>query len=260
MMKLRTKCSSSIAAIKITDRAIAIEIVHTWNRAMHFFENHLDFRFNVKKNVLYVTKSIADRLITLSRSEMIQSKNSKIKNLIFESDSTSTEKFSIESLNMKTKTKTKRFIFSTIWLSILKHIMLILIDSKKLNQIRLIRINFSFYMNHSKTPNHWSSSSNSSRIFWFIKSTNATRSLHRSRLHHMYSIQSRNRDTIFSTSKNSLLIQKQQRNQMQTSINSKHYNALITRSKSITARQNQSVSFSKWAQHHRSAQSISIRS
>ena len=208
MMKSKTKCFSSIIAIKITNRIIAIKIAHTWNRAMHFFENYLNLHFNVKKNALYVTKSIVDRLITLSRNEIIQSKNSKIKNLIFESDSISTKKFSIESSNMKTKTKTKRFIFSTIWLSILKHIMLILIDSKKLNQIRLIRINFSFHMNHSKTSNHWLLSSNSSRIFWFIKSTNATKLLHRFRLHHMCSIQSQNRDTIFLNSKNFLLIQK----------------------------------------------------
>ena len=146
---------------------------------------------------------------------------------------------------MKTKTKTKRFIFLTIWLLVLKHIMLILIDSKKLNQIRLIRINFSFHMNYSKISNHWLSSNNSSRIFWFIESANATKSLHQFRLHHMCSIQSRNRDTIFSNSKNFLLIQKQQRNQMQTSINSKHYNALIIQSKSIIIRQNRSVSFSK---------------
>ena len=138
--------------------------------------------------------------------------------------------------------------------------MLILIDSKKLNQIHLIRINFSFHMNHSKISNHWSLSNNSSKIFWFIESTNATKSLHRFRLHHMCSIQSQNRDTIFSNLKNFLLIQKQQRNQMQTSINSKHYNALIIKSKSITTRRNRSVSFSKWTQHHRSIQSISIRS
>ena len=137
---------------------------------------------------------------------MIQSKNLKIKNFIFKSNLISTKKFSIKSSNMKTKTKTKRFIFSIIWLSILKHIMLILIDSKKLNQIRLIRINFSFHMNHSKISNHWSSSNNSSKIFWFIESTNATKLLHRFRLHHMCSIQSRNRDTIFSNSKNFLLI------------------------------------------------------
>ena len=165
MMKSKMKCFSSIVVIKITDRIIAIEIVYTWNRVMHFFENHLNFRFNIKKNVLCVTKSIADRLITFSKNETIQSKNLKIKNFIFESNLISTEKFSIESSNMKTKTKTKRFIFSIIWSSILKHIMLILIDSKKLNQIRLIHINFSFHMNHSRISNHWSSSSNSSRIF-----------------------------------------------------------------------------------------------
>ena len=176
---------------------------------------------------------------------MIQSKNSKIKNFIFKSNLISTKKFINESSNMKMKTKTKRFIFSTIWLSILKHIMLILIDSKKLNQIRLIRINFSFHMNYSKISNHWLLSSNLSKVFWFIKSTNATKLLHRFRLHHMCSIQLQNRDTIFSNSKIFLLIQKQQRNQMQTSINSKHYNALIIRSKSIITRQNRSISFLK---------------
>ena len=260
MMKSKIKCFSSIVVIKITNRVIAIEIVHTWNRATHFFENHLNFRFNVKKNVSCAKKLIVDRLITFSRNEMIQSKNSKIKNFIFESNLILTEKFIHESSNMKTKTKMKRFIFSTIWLSILKHIMLILIDSKKLNQIRLIRINFSFHMNHSKISNHWSSLNNSSKIFWFIESANAMKLLHRFRLHHMCSIQSRNHDTIFSNSKNFLLIQKQQRNQMQISINSKHYNALIIRSKSITARRNQLISFSKWTQHHQSIQSISIRS
>ena len=56
------------------------------------------------------------------------------------------KKFINELLNIKTKTKTKRFIFSTIWLSILKYIILILIDLKKLNQIRLICINFSFHI------------------------------------------------------------------------------------------------------------------
>ena len=254
------KCFSSIVVIKITDQTIAIEIAHIWNRAMHFFENHLNLRFNVKKNVSCVKKSTVDRLITFSRNEMIQSKNLKIKNFIFESNLISTKKFSIESSNMKTKTKTKRFIFSTIWLSILKHIMLILIDSKKLNQIRLIRINSSFHMNHSRISSHWLSSNNSSRIFWFIESKNTTKSSHRFRLYHMCSIQSQNCDTIFSNSKIFLLIQKQQRNQMQTSINSKHYNALIIRSKSIIARRNRSVSFSKWTQHHRSIQSISIRS
>ena len=81
---------------------------------MHFFENHLNLRFNVKKNVLYVTKLTVDQLITFSRNEMIQSKNLKIKNFIFESDLILTKKFNIELLNMKIKTKTKRFIFSTI--------------------------------------------------------------------------------------------------------------------------------------------------
>ena len=138
--------------------------------------------------------------------------------------------------------------------------MLILIDSKKLNQIRLIRINFLFHMNHSRISSHWSSSNNSSRIFWFIESANATKLLHRFRLHHMCSIQSQNRDTIFSNSKNFLLIQKQRQNQMQTSINLKHYNALIIRSKSIIVRRNRSISFSKWTQYHRSTQSILIRS
>ena len=260
MMKLKMKCFSSIVVIKITNRIIAIEIVHTWNRATHFFENHLNFRFNVKKNVSCAKKSIVDRLITFSKNEMIQSKNSKIKNFIFELNLILTKKFNIELSNMKTKTKTKRFIFSIFWLSILKHIMLILIDLKKLNQIRLICINFSFHINHSKISNHWSLLNNSSKISWFIKSTNATKLLHRFRLHHMCSIQSQNCDTIFSNSKNFLLIQKQQRNQMQTSINSKHYNALIIRSKSIIARRNRSVSFSKWTQHHRSIQSILIRS
>ena len=164
-MKSKMKCFSSIVVIKITNRIIAIEIVHTWNRATHFFENHLNFRFNVKKNVSCAKKSTVDRLITFSKNEMIQLKNSKIKNFIFESNSISTEKFINESSNIKTKTKIKRFIFSTIWLSILKHIMFILIDSKKLNQIRLICINFSFYMNHSRISNHWSSSNNSSKIF-----------------------------------------------------------------------------------------------
>ena len=250
MMKSKIKCFSSIVVIKITNRVIAIEIVHTWNRATHFFENHLNFRFNVKKNVSYVKKSTVDRLITFSKNEIIQSKNSKIKNFIFKSNSISIKKFISELLNMKIKTKTKRFIFSIIWLLILKHIMLILIDSKKLNQIRLIRINFSFHMNHSKISNHWSSSNNSSKIFWFIESTNATKLLHWFRLHHMCSIQSRNYDTIFSNSKFFLLIQKQQRNQMQTSINLKYYNALIIWSESIIAWRNQSISFLKWTQHH----------
>ena len=212
MMKSKMKYFLSIVVIKITNWIIAIEILHTWNRAMHFFENYLNFRFNVKKNVLCVTKLIADQLITFNKNKMIQSKNSKIKNFIFKSNLISTKKFINESSNMKIKTKTKRFIFSTIWLLILKHIMLILINSKKLNQIRLIRINFSFYMNHSRTSNHWSSLNNSSKIFWFIESINATKSLHRFRLHHMCSIQSQNRDTIFSNLKIFLLIQKQQRN------------------------------------------------
>ena len=245
MMKSKMKCFSSIVVIKITNRIIAIEIVHTWNRATHFFENHLNFRFNVKKNISCVKKLTVDRLITFSKNEMIQLKNLKIKNFMFESNSISIKKFINESLNMKIKTKIKRFIFSTIWSLILKHIMLILINSKKLNQIRLIRINFSFHMNHSKISNHWSSSSNSSRIFWFIKSINATKSLHRFRLHHTCSIQSWNRNMIFSNSKNFLLIQKQQRNQMQTSINLKHYNALTIRSKSIIARRNWLISFLK---------------
>ena len=206
MMKSKMKYFSSIVVIKITDQTIAIEIVHIWNRTIHFFENHLNFCFNVKKNVLCMTKSIVDRLITFSKSEMIQSKNLKIKNFIFESNLILTKKFNIKSSNIKTKTKTKRFIFLTIWLSILKYIILILIDSKKLNQIRLIRINFSFHMNHSKISNHWSSLNNSSKIFWFIESTNATKSLYQFRLHHTCSIQSQNRDTIFSNSKNFLLI------------------------------------------------------
>ena len=141
----------------------------------------------------------------IKKNEIIQSKKSKIKNFIFESNSILKKKFINESLNMKMKTKTKRFIFSTIWLSILKHIILILIDSKKLNQIRLICINFSFHINHSKVSNHWLLSNNSSKIFWFIKSINAKKSLHRFRLHHMCLIQLSNRDTIFSNSKNFLL-------------------------------------------------------
>ena len=225
-----------------------------------FFWKSFKFSFQRQKNVSCAKKSIVDWLITFSKNEMIQSKNSKIKNFIFESDLISTKKFINESSNMKIKIKTKRFIFLTIWLLILKHIMLILIDSKKLNQIRLIRINFLFYMNHSKISNHWSSSNNLSKIFWFIKSTNAMKLLHRFRLHHMCSIQSRNCDTNFSNSKKILLIQKQQRNQMQISINLKYYNALIIRSKSIIARQNRSVSFLKWTQHHRSIQSILIHS
>ena len=61
-----------------------------------------------------MTKSTVDRLITVSKNEMIQSKNLKIKNFIFESNLILTEKFNTESSNMKMKTKTKRFIFSTI--------------------------------------------------------------------------------------------------------------------------------------------------
>ena len=79
-----------------------------------FFRKSFKFSFQRQKNVLCVTKLTADRLITFSRNKMIQSKNSKIKNFIFESNLISTEKFSIESSNMKMKTKTKRFIFSTI--------------------------------------------------------------------------------------------------------------------------------------------------
>ena len=79
---------------------------------MHFFENHLNFRFNVKKNVSCVKKSTVDRLITFNRSEMIQLKNSKIKNFIFESNLILTKKFINESLNMKMKTLTMQFIFS----------------------------------------------------------------------------------------------------------------------------------------------------
>ena len=206
MMKSKMKYFLSIVIIKITDRIIAIKIVYIWNRATHFFKNHLNLCFNVKKNVSCVKKSIIDRLITFSKNEMTQSKNSKIKNFIFKSNSISTEKFINKSLNIKMKTKTKRFIFLTIWSSILKHIMSILINSKKLNQIRLIRINFSFHMNHSRTSNYWLSSNNSSKIFWFIESANATKLLHRFRLYHTCSIQSRNRDTIFSNSKNFLLI------------------------------------------------------
>ena len=59
-------------------------------------------------------KSIVDQLIIFNRNDMIQSKNLKIKNFIFESNLISIKKFINESLNMKIKTKTKRFIFSTI--------------------------------------------------------------------------------------------------------------------------------------------------
>ena len=68
-------------------------------------------------------KLIVDQLITFNKNEMIQSKNSKMKNFIFESNLILTKKFINESLNAKTKILRKRFIFSINQLSILKHIM-----------------------------------------------------------------------------------------------------------------------------------------
>ena len=61
-----------------------------------------------------MTKSIVDQLIIFNENEMIQSKNLKIENFIFESNLILTKKFNIELSNMKIKIKTKQFIFSTI--------------------------------------------------------------------------------------------------------------------------------------------------
>ena len=105
--KLKTKYFLSIVIIKTINQIFAIKIVHIWNCATYFFENYLNHRFNVKKNILCAKKSIVNRLITFNRSEIIQSKNLKIKNFIFELNLILTEKFINESSNIKTKTLTQ---------------------------------------------------------------------------------------------------------------------------------------------------------
>ena len=69
--------------------------------------NHLNRIFHVKKNVLYVKKSIVDSSIIHFKKEVIQSKNLKTNSFNYESNQISIKICSIESSNMKTKISMK---------------------------------------------------------------------------------------------------------------------------------------------------------
>ena len=69
--------------------------------------NHLNQILHVRKNVLYVKKSIVDSSIIHFKKEMIQSKNLKTNIFNYESNQILTKIYSTESSNMKIKISMK---------------------------------------------------------------------------------------------------------------------------------------------------------